>query len=75
MLHAQMLNKSNSISNDQQAGTKSVGKQFASQRVSVPRNPLTYKATAMGVWIFYTLFVVLAFAVEKIGTRKKTTAQ
>jgi hypothetical protein len=40
----------------------------------VPRNPLTDKATAMGVWIFYTLFVVLAFAVEKIGMRKKTTA-
>ena len=40
----------------------------------VPRNPLTDKATVMGVWIFYTLFVVIAFAVEKIGTRKKTTA-
>jgi hypothetical protein len=40
----------------------------------VPRTPLSDKATAMGVWIFYTLFVVLASAVEKIGTRKKTTA-
>ena len=40
----------------------------------VPRTPLTDKATAMGVWVFYTLFVLLAFAVEKIGTRKKTTA-
>ena len=33
----------------------------------VPRTPLTDKATAMGVWIFYTLFVVVAFVVEKIG--------
>jgi hypothetical protein len=40
----------------------------------VPRTPLSDNATAMGVWIFYTLFVVLASAVEKIGTRKKTTA-
>jgi hypothetical protein len=40
----------------------------------VPRTPLTDKATAMGVWIFYTLFVLIAFAVEKIGTRKKPTA-
>jgi hypothetical protein len=40
----------------------------------VPRTPLSDTATAMGVWIFYTLFVVLASAVEKIGTRKKTTA-
>ncbi len=40
----------------------------------VPRNPLTDKATAMGVWIFYTLFVLMAFAVERIGRRKKTTA-
>ena len=35
----------------------------------VPRNPLTDKATAMGVWIFYTLFVVVAFLIEKIGSR------
>jgi hypothetical protein len=40
----------------------------------VPRNPLTDKATVMGVWIFYTLFVLIAFAVETIGMRKKTTA-
>ena len=33
----------------------------------VPRTPLTDKATAMGVWIFYTLFVFVAFAIEKIG--------
>ena len=38
----------------------------------VPRTPLTDKATAMGVWIFYTLFVVVAFLVEKIGTRRQT---
>src|SRR5882762_10288485 len=30
----------------------------------VPRTPLTDKATAMGVWIFYTLFVVAAFLLE-----------
>ena len=35
----------------------------------VPRTPLTAKATAMGVWIFYTLFVLVAFLVEKIGRR------
>jgi hypothetical protein len=38
----------------------------------VPRDPLTDKATAMGVWIFYTLFVVVAFLVEKIGSRRQT---
>lgn len=30
----------------------------------VPRTPLTDKATAMGVWIFYTLFVVVAYLLE-----------
>ena len=40
----------------------------------VPRTPLTDKATAMGVWIFYTLFVVVAFVVEKIGSRRQTHA-
>src|SRR5437870_2535254 len=38
----------------------------------VPRNPLTDKATAMGVWTFYTLFVVIAFLIEKIGSRRQT---
>src|SRR5437764_10344429 len=38
----------------------------------VPRTPLTDKATAMGVWVFYTLFVLIAFAVEKIGVRTKS---
>lgn len=38
----------------------------------VPRNPLTGKATAMGVWLFYTLFVVVAFLIEKIGSRRQT---
>jgi len=38
----------------------------------VPRNPLTDKQTAMGVWIFYTLFVILAFFIEKIGSRRQT---
>src|SRR6266446_625529 len=37
----------------------------------VPRTPLTDKATAMGVWIFYTLFVVVAFLLEKIGSRRQ----
>ena len=37
----------------------------------VPREPLTDKATVMGVWIFYTLFVLVAFGVEKIGSRRK----
>lgn len=38
----------------------------------VPRNPLTDKQTAMGVWIFYTLFVIVAFLIEKIGSRRQT---
>ena len=33
----------------------------------VPRTPLTDKATVISVWIFYTLFVVMAFFLEKIG--------
>jgi hypothetical protein len=37
-----------------------------------PRTSLTDKATAMGVWIFYTLFVGIAFLVEKIGYGKQT---
>ena len=37
----------------------------------VPRNPLTDKQTVMGVWIFYTLFVIVAFLVEKIGSRRQ----
>lgn len=40
----------------------------------VPRNPLTDNATAMGVWVFYTLFVVVAFLIEKIGSRRQTNA-
>jgi hypothetical protein len=38
----------------------------------VPRNPLTDKQTVMGVWIFYTLFVFVAFLIEKIGSRRQT---
>jgi hypothetical protein len=30
----------------------------------VPRTPLSDKATAMGVWIFYTLFVVVVYLLE-----------
>src|SRR5438034_1877159 len=37
----------------------------------VPRTPLTDKATAIGVWIFYTLFVLIAFVVAKIGRRRQ----
>ena len=40
----------------------------------VPRTPLTDKATVLGVWVFYTLFVLVAFALEKIGTQRKTAA-
>ena len=40
----------------------------------VPRAPLSDKATALGVWIFYTLFVLIALAVEKIGRRPETNA-
>jgi hypothetical protein len=31
----------------------------------VPRTPLSDKATAMGVWIFYTLFVAVAWLLER----------
>jgi hypothetical protein len=40
----------------------------------VPRDPLTARQTAMGVWIFYSLFVVVAFLIEKIGSRRQTNA-
>ena len=40
----------------------------------VPRNPLTARQTVIGVWIFYTLFVVVAFLIEKIGDRRQTNA-
>jgi hypothetical protein len=39
----------------------------------VPRTPLTPKETAMGVWIFYTLFVAIAFFVERSGSRRQTS--
>jgi hypothetical protein len=38
----------------------------------VPRTPLSDKATALGVWIFYTLFVLVASLMEKIGRRRET---
>jgi hypothetical protein len=41
----------------------------------VPRAPLTDKGTAMGVWIFYTLFVVVAFLLEKVGARRQIDGQ
>jgi hypothetical protein len=40
----------------------------------VPRRPLTDKATVIGVWVFYTLFVFIAFLVEKIGSRSQNSA-
>jgi hypothetical protein len=40
----------------------------------VPREALTDKATAKGVWIFYTLFVVVAFLLEKIGRGRQIDA-
>ena len=40
----------------------------------VPRNPLTARQTVIGVWIFYTLFVVVAFLIEKIGSRRQINA-
>jgi membrane-bound metal-dependent hydrolase YbcI (DUF457 family) len=36
----------------------------------VPRTPLSDRGTVVGVWIFYTLFVVMAFFLEKIGRKK-----
>jgi hypothetical protein len=36
----------------------------------VSRNPLTDKQTAMGVWIFYTLFVVVAYLLERTRREK-----
>jgi hypothetical protein len=36
----------------------------------VPRTPLTDKETAMGVWIFYTLFVVVAYLLERTRREK-----
>ena len=40
----------------------------------VPRNPLTARQTVMGIWIFYTLFVVVAFVIEKFGSRRQINA-
>ena len=35
----------------------------------VPRTPLSDRETAMGVWIFYTLFVVVAYLLERTRRR------
>jgi hypothetical protein len=40
----------------------------------VPRTALSDKATALGVWTFYSLFVLIAWSVEKIGARPRTSA-
>jgi len=40
----------------------------------VPRTPLSDKATAMGVWIFYTLFVLIALLVEETPSPKQVNA-
>jgi membrane-bound metal-dependent hydrolase YbcI (DUF457 family) len=36
----------------------------------VPRTPLSDRATAVGVWIFYTLFVVVAYLLERTRPRE-----
>jgi membrane-bound metal-dependent hydrolase YbcI (DUF457 family) len=36
----------------------------------VPRTPLSDRETAMGVWIFYTLFVVVAYLLERTRRRE-----
>jgi multisubunit Na+/H+ antiporter MnhC subunit len=41
----------------------------------VPRTPLSDRGTAMGVWIFYTLFVVMAFFLEKTGSRRQINSR
>jgi len=41
----------------------------------VPRTPLSDRGTAMGVWIFYTLFVVMAFFLERIGSRRQINSR
>jgi hypothetical protein len=41
----------------------------------VPRTPLSDRGTAMGVWIFYTLFVVMAFFLEKIESRRQINSR
>jgi hypothetical protein len=38
----------------------------------VPRMPLSDRATAMGVWIFYTLFVVVAYLLERTWRRESS---
>jgi hypothetical protein len=40
----------------------------------VPRTPVSDKVIAMGVRIFYTLFVIVGFATEKIGQRGQINA-
>jgi hypothetical protein len=40
----------------------------------VPRTPLSNEATAMGVWIFYTLFVIIASLLEKVRSQKQINA-
>lgn len=37
----------------------------------VPRTALTDKATALGVWIFYTLFVLVALIIEKMRAQPR----
>jgi hypothetical protein len=39
----------------------------------VPRTALTDKATALGVWIFYTLFVLVALMIEKLRTQPRSS--
>jgi hypothetical protein len=39
----------------------------------VPREPLSDRGTAMGVWIFYTLFVVVAWLLERTRGEKRAS--
>ena len=41
----------------------------------VPREALSDKGTALGVWISYTVLVLIAFFVEKIRARPQTSVQ
>jgi len=41
----------------------------------VPREALSDKGTALGVWISYTVLVLIAFFVEKIRARAQTSVQ
>ena len=41
----------------------------------VPRTPLSDRETAMGVWIFYTLFVVVAYLLDSRGAARTLSSE